>query len=202
MDIRDSLLPKQIELGGYYKHKLDGADFTEPNYPMWNIQKAILDWNLVRGNVVYDALAELDMYEKEAQEAEEPYDYLRNLEGLTEEQILDFKCEIVDSICDRYVVMTGTLAKSGYDEAPLSGENLTNYLDEFVLPKALMEDYGIEFDFKMAMEETIKEISARVQDPIQKSEWELNGSNGQKWEKWKDQPEETLYKADYVKCLL
>jgi hypothetical protein len=56
------------------------------------------------------------------------------------------------------------------------------------------------YDFECVMNETIKEISSRQQDPEQKKRWKKNGSNGEKWQKDKSQDKNTLYKADYSKC--
>jgi hypothetical protein len=52
------------------------------------------------------------------------------------------------------------------------------------------------------MEETVLEISSRLQDPKQAEKWDLHGNDGDKWMKWKEQPEHTLYKADYTKAKL
>jgi len=52
------------------------------------------------------------------------------------------------------------------------------------------------YDSIKCLEECLEEISSREQDPIQK----LDGRKpGEKWLKWKKQPEDTLYKADYAK---
>jgi hypothetical protein len=58
------------------------------------------------------------------------------------------------------------------------------------------------FDAQIAMEETVLEISSRLQDPKQAEKWDLYGNDGDKWMKWKEQPEHTLYKADYTKAKL
>ena len=54
------------------------------------------------------------------------------------------------------------------------------------------------FDPEWALLETIKEITSRKQDPVQRAEWQ-NGrrQDGEKWLKWKGQPVDTLYSADY-----
>jgi phosphoribosyl-ATP pyrophosphohydrolase len=56
------------------------------------------------------------------------------------------------------------------------------------------------YDFDCVMDETIKEISSRQQDPEQKKRWKENGFNGEKWHKNLNQSKDTLYKADYSKC--
>lgn len=57
----------------------------------------------------------------------------------------------------------------------------------------------MKYNGKKCMKETIKEISSRVQDPLQKEDWAKNGANG-KWLKWQEQPKDTLYVANYSKC--
>ena len=60
--------------------------------------------------------------------------------------------------------------------------------------------HKLGYDPKLSMIETIKEISSRQQDPQQKEIWEKWGVSG-KWMKNKEQPKDTLYKADYKKAL-
>jgi len=62
----------------------------------------------------------------------------------------------------------------------------------------IVEELG--YDFIECIKETIKEISSRVQAPGQKILWQQYGVQG-KWQKWKDQHQDTLYKADYAKCI-
>ena len=50
------------------------------------------------------------------------------------------------------------------------------------------------------MDETVKEISSRQQDPIQKDFWDIWGYDGTKWKKDPIQDPSTLYTADYRKC--
>lgn len=49
--------------------------------------------------------------------------------------------------------------------------------------------------------EVFKEINSRLQDPKQAMEWSVNGPVG-KWNKWREQPKESLYKANYGACKL
>lgn len=49
--------------------------------------------------------------------------------------------------------------------------------------------------------EVFKEINSRLQDPKQAMEWSVNGPVG-KWNKWREQPKESLYKANYGVCKL
>lgn len=56
-----------------------------------------------------------------------------------------------------------------------------------------------KYDFKEVLNEKIKVISSREQNPQQKEEWALNGANG-KWLKNELQDKATIYKANYGKC--
>jgi len=56
------------------------------------------------------------------------------------------------------------------------------------------------YDANKVMNETIKEISSRKQDPVQQEIWSKWGFDGTKWQKDKNQPKDTLYVADYDGC--
>jgi hypothetical protein len=56
------------------------------------------------------------------------------------------------------------------------------------------------YDMDKAMNEVVKEISSRVQDPIQKEEWSKSGAVG-KWQKSeRDEHKKLWYKADFDKA--
>lgn len=57
------------------------------------------------------------------------------------------------------------------------------------------------YDPSLTIVETAKEINSRLQDPTQKEEWAKTGVKG-KFQKWKEQPKDTLYTADYSSCKL
>lgn len=64
--------------------------------------------------------------------------------------------------------------------------------------------YNMGYDAKVCMLETIKEISSREQDPLQKQQWEKGQIKGQikgKWLKNPNQNKKTLYKAKYEKII-
>lgn len=63
-----------------------------------------------------------------------------------------------------------------------------------------MQSYG--YDPVICMQETIKEISSRRQDPKQKEEWQNLRKQGKKpMDKWqKDRSQKDVYKADYSKA--
>jgi chemotaxis protein histidine kinase CheA len=56
------------------------------------------------------------------------------------------------------------------------------------------------YDAEIALSETIKEISSREQDPLQKEDWLSKGYDGTKWQKNRNQDRSTLYVADYTKA--
>lgn len=194
--LQTELLPKQLELGWIYKAIKEGQDYILPPYPLSRIQNRILEWNNVRGNFEYDALAEADMYKSEIEEGDIAIALFE--ESISDSDKCKYKCEEIDSWCDREVVFTGTLAKSALAEAPLTEELLKYYEEYKQIPKIVKE---LGFDFKKCMIETLLEIESRQQDPEQIIRWKnQGGSLGEKWQKWREQPEETLYKADYKKC--
>ena len=177
------LNPKQIELGLQFATKLLGEDYEIPNYKLAEIQSQILDWNIFRNNIDYDEASELAMYASEAQEE------------IDAEGDID---EIIDSLCDRYVVFTGSLAKSGYANKGLSEAMLVNYEEFKKIPKRVK---SLGYCFRKAMKECLAEINSREQDLVQAKEWAENGASS-KWLKNLSQDPTTLYKADYSKALL
>jgi hypothetical protein len=177
------LNPKQIELGLQFATKLLGEDYEIPNYKLAEIQSQILDWNIVRNNIDYDEASELDMY---ASEAKEEIDAEGDIH------------EIIDANCDKYVLFTGALGKSGYANKGLSEAMLINYEDFKKIPKRVK---SLGYCFRKAMKECLAEINSREQDLTQAKEWAENGASG-KWEKNKSQNPDTIYKADYSKALI
>ena len=177
------LNPKQIELGLQFATKLLGEDYEIPNYKLAEIQSQILDWNIFRNNIDYDEASELAMYASEAQEE-------IDAEG-------DIH-EIIDANCDKFVLMVGALAKSGYANKGLSEAMLVNYEEFKKIPKRVK---SLGYCFRRAMKECLAEINSREQDPQQAKDWAENGASG-KWLKNKSQSPDTLYKADYSKALI
>ena len=177
------LNPKQIELGLQFATKLLGEDYEIPSYKLAEIQSQILDWNICRNNIDYDEASELAMYASEAQEE------------IDAEGDID---EIIDSLCDRFVLMVGALAKSGYANKGLSEAMLVNYEEVKKIPKRVK---SLGYCFRRAMKECLAEINSREQDPQQAKDWAENGASS-KWLKNLSQDPTTLYKADYSKALL
>lgn len=175
------LNPKQIELGLQFATKLLGEDYEIPNYKLADIQSQIIDWNIFRNNIDYDEASELAMYASEAQEE------------IDAEGVID---EIIDSLCDRAVLMVGALAKSGYANKGLSEAMLVNYEEFKKIPERVK---SLGYCFRRAMKECLAEINSREQDPQQAKDWAENGASG----KWlKNLNSIHTYKADYSKALL
>ncbi len=177
------LKPKQIELGEAFATKLLGEHYEIPNYKLADIQSQILDWNIIRNNIDYDEASELDMY---ASEAKEEIDADGDIH------------EIIDANCDKYVLFTGALAKSGYSGVGFSKAMQENFEEYKTIPKKVK---SLGYCFRKAMKECLAEINSREQDPQQAKDWAENGASG-KWEKNRSQNPDTLYKADYSKALL
>lgn len=192
------LNPKQELLGKIYDAMIEGRDYERPSYKVFPIEERILNWNLVRGNIEFDALKAIGLYEDEQLEydvAKEQFDLFD-----TCEQKREYLLEMIDALCDKFVVYTGTLAKSGRASitAPLLMELAEQYEDYKTIPQQV-KDLG--FDFIKCMDECLKEISSRQQDPEQANRWETGGNtSGEKWMKDPNQNPETLYKADYMRC--
>ena len=188
-------LPKQIELGNIYKAMIEKQPYKIGNYALAKIQERILEWNLQREHLSFDALTEIDNYKEEIGEgilAKELFD-----EALTDDEKCKYMQEYIDSFCDRYVFGTGFLAKSYVNNQPIEGQ-LLEYYQEFVKIPNIVKELG--FDFVKCMDECLKEISSRKQDPDQKLKWESQGGSlGEKWQKDLNQNPDTLYKADYKK---
>jgi hypothetical protein len=84
-----------------------------------------------------------------------------------------------------------------YVDDTTNEEKIDAYCDLIVFSINAIELLG--YDAKMAMKETIKEISSRKQNPAQQTIWLKWGYDNTKWEKDKNQPKEELYKANYSK---
>ena len=178
-----TLNPKQTELGEAFAIKLLGEHYEIPNYKLADIQAQILDWNIIRNNIDYDEVSELDMY---ASEAKEELDANGDIH------------EIIDANCDKYVLFTGALAKSGYSGVGFSKAMQENFEEYKTIPKRVK---SLGYCFRRAMKECLAEINSREQDLEQAKEWAKNGASS-KWLKNVNQNPDTLYKADYSKALL
>ncbi len=65
---------------------------------------------------------------------------------------------------------------------------------------SINEVENMGFNFDSTLNETIKEISCRKQNPNQKEIWEKWGASG-KWKKDVKQDKNELYKGDYKICI-
>ena len=192
------LNPKQELLGKIYDAMIEGRAYERPSYKLFPIEERILRWNLVRGNIEFDVIKAVELYEEEQLE----YDVAKEQFDLFEtcEQKRPYLLEMIDALCDKAVVFTGTLAKSGRASitVPLLMDLATQYEDYKGIAKRVEE---LGFDFIRCMDECLKHIEARVQDPTQALRWKLEGNpSGEKWKKDKNQPGETLYQPDYMRC--
>lgn len=195
-----NLNPKQEQLGKIYDMMILGLPYETFNYPIFKVEEDILKWNLVRGNIDFDSVASADLYEEEMIEYELAKELFEEAEDCSEKKPALYA--MVDAECDKFVVMTGILAKSGRASvvAPLMLDLATMYQDYKFIPKRLKE---LGFNFVKCMEETLMEINSREQDVEQKARWEAGDKvEGEKWLKNVQQDPDTLYKADYEKCRL
>lgn len=98
---------------------------------------------------------------------------------------------------NEYIMLKEELVE--FSEGETADDGVDALCDIIVVATGAMWKLG--YNPNIAMEETLKEISSRQQDPVQKAQWEENGAEG-KWKKWVYQPSNTLYKADYSKAKL
>lgn len=84
---------------------------------------------------------------------------------------------------------------------PISESNTIDAISD-IRVFAINETELMGYDAKKCIVETIKEVSSREQDPIQKEVWDKWGAGGNKWQKNKNQDPSTLYKANYEECKL
>jgi len=130
--------------------------------------------------------------------------------------------ETVDALCDMIVITINQFSTEQCEPAtiPVSGHKsateIESYLHKYefgsnncqlllhIIDACVNELHSYNVDPNLAMEETIKEISSRRQDQTQQAEWSLQGGNttGEKWHKDKSQPQSTLYKANYNRCII
>jgi hypothetical protein len=190
----DDGISHQYDLGCFktpIQAALTRALFMEKNkvrlkYDLDNLyQMRIIKWGSSRYLYDYDEEAEKAILSEEKRELEDAKNIYEKL----------------DALADCYVVITQSLAKAGLKKIKIEDSSwLKEQYDFYKTIPQLITDLGYSFD--CVMEETLLEIESRLQDPKQKELWdnhpELAGKT--KWQKWKEQPKETLYKADYSKC--
>ena len=136
------------------------------------------------------------------------------LEELTELARAQTDEERIDSYCDICVFAINSYDKTLNCDCWIPLRNANDELENFC--EIIVNQIGYKqidrvvglcfynmkllgYDPYLCMEQTIQEISSRKQDPQQKEDWDKNGVT-EKWQKWKEQPLETLYKANYNLC--
>ena len=172
-----------------FEEKLEAYNKTIQEYEKNDIFRDVLEWGYERRLVEYNEQNELDMLSEELDEY------------VTAVKNNDIN-EVIDALCDLVVIFMQSQVKIGITNQSIFRLNkFKPYISFISYIPDMVENLG--YDFNNCMIETIKEISSRQQDPEQKKRWD-NGDYkvGEKWQKWKEQPKETLYKADYSKCKL
>lgn len=124
--------------------------------------------------------------------------------------------DCVDAICDLVIVALNAF-EIDLDKLPLDGERYHSTLSINQTAEVMfhhgfhVEEHIVKllnmlrkagYDPIICLEETIKEISSRRQDPKQKEEWDRLRSEGKKpIDKWqKDKNQTDTYKADYSRA--
>lgn len=93
---------------------------------------------------------------------------------------------------------TNDIVEEYYCDETTDIEKIDAYCDLIVFSVNAIELLG--YDAKECMKETIREISSRKQNPIQKQIWEQWGYDNTKWEKDVNQDKRELYVANYNNC--
>lgn len=191
------ILEIQQELARYFSTLLNNEEFSI--YDLNKAQKQIIKWNYDRNNTAFNLENEIKMLKSEAKEGDDALDILVAITSSPEEK-KEAEHEVIDSMADVYVVFTGTLAKTGLINLPLDAELVQWMIVYNEIPIRIKE---AGYNFSKVMEECLKEINSRKQDPEQAKLWLESGKQiGEKWLKDKNQDSATLYKADYTKCKL
>jgi hypothetical protein len=148
------------------------------------IDKRILEWGASRFLFKYNEQNEIDMLEEE----------LKELSDAIKQNDMH---EIIDAYADYYVIFTQTLGKAGLSKIDINeSHNLWKYYETY--NSIFSEIRKLGYDPEFVLNETIREIESREQDPEQYSRWQSGIiAAGEKWKKNKNQNPDTLYKADY-----
>ena len=85
-----------------------------------------------------------------------------------------------------------------FDKKILSENRLVDTINDIQV-FSINECEMMGYDNDLTMQETIKEIDSRLQDPVQREQWRTERPSG-KWQKWREQPKDTLYTANYAQC--
>jgi len=99
--------------------------------------------------------------------------------------------ELIDALCDKYIYAYTNSLKIGITEPEQD-------ICERICKIQIDHLETLDLNAIMCLDECIKHIESRVQDPKQAVEWELNGPSG-KWEK-DESTRDSWYKPDYDKC--
>ena len=99
--------------------------------------------------------------------------------------------ELIDALCDKYIYSYTNSLKIGITE-------LEQDICERICDIQLNHMKALGYNGILCLDECIKHIESRTQDPKQQVEWELNGPSG-KWKK-DESTRDSWYEPDYDKC--
>lgn len=172
---------------------------------MKQIQQLLKEWRESRNIKTFPLAIKDDLLDelREVREAQQKLDWNNYVEELADVAIFAFNglglLHVSHKLTRMSVVPTLNNLESYINnikiEMPIQMINILNIIitmcDELVTAK--------KYDFKKVINEKIKLLNSRLQDPQQKQDWIKNGTN-LKWQKMRNQPKETLYIANYGKC--
>ena len=123
------------------------------------------------------------------------YNYRSQVSNVAEElfELMGYSSiEIDEHVLEKFMSEYFDGSREPYHEVKIDA-----HCDQIVFAVNAIEQLG--YNARECIDETIKEINSRKQDPIQAREWHNNKPEG-KWLKDKQQDSETLYTADYASC--
>ena len=101
---------------------------------------------------------------------------------------------------EEIAIIQKDITEKYFKNVPLTNNKIIDTVNDITV-FSVNECEMMKYNFKKTMNETIKEINSRKQNPNQKEVWGKWGAVG-KWEKDKSQDINTLYEANYDGCRL
>ena len=166
-----------------------------------NINNRLKKWAEERNihNMDFLCLTALDNHLEEEFEYMNAETFYYGLDYLKSDKVRElnkerFFYEMIDALCDMYIYAKTNTFKKGCSYAEKEA------MDK-ICDLSLMRLRKLNVNPLIALDECIKHIESRTQDPKQKKDWEENGINPN--EKWKkdESKRDQWYKPDYSKAI-
>jgi hypothetical protein len=146
-----------------------------------------------------DSLYPIMVFQADRRLHEAEFDWLTEATNVMEELFEALGYQEIDKVAlrEEIVIFERLLKKKGAirkHRKPTEEDVVDAFGDIIVFATGAIMKAG--HDPRLVMSEIGREINSRKQDPEQELEWRESGPKG-KWQKWKEQPKDTLYKADF-----